>query len=185
MKEMLQFIKKIKSSISLKEILAIEIYFVSSDRIFNNILIKKISIEAPFKVKEYSNFDSFFEELTLHEEKIPNIHYIIIDAEIGNNHLPPISIEESIKKINNLNINKQIILLETAIQSQKKSNLSNITYIPKNDNSYKRIEQIIFTTHNDFQIITKKHTNKIILINILIGIFIIISFLTFYIVSYL
>lgn len=182
---MLQLFKKIKSYISLKDILAIEIYFVSNDRIFNNLLIKKISIGVPFKVKEHSKFDSFFEELTLHEEKIPNIHYIIIDTEIGNNHLPPISIEESIKKINELKINKQIILLDTSIQSQKKSNYSNITYIPKNDNSYKRIEQIIFTTHNDFQIITRKQTNKIILINSLIGIFIIISFLTFYIISYL
>jgi ATP-dependent Zn protease len=178
-------LKTLKSYISLNEILAIEIYFVSGDRFFNTLLIKKISIGEPSKIKEFSNFDSFIEELTLHEGKIPNMHYIIMDSELGNNHLPPISIEECIKKIFELKIEKQIIILDSSIQSQKKVNLSNLVYIPKNDNSYKRIEQIIFTTHNDFQIITRKKANKIIFINTAIIIFIIITFLIFYIFTYL
>lgn len=176
------FLEKIYTYFQLKKIPVIGLYILTNDVYFSTIFFKQIKIDTPHYHKRYKHCDECMLELKTNNTIKHIMPFLIIDNAIFYEQTPPISKEDFIENLCTAVPNIQIVQLESAEMQNFEKNYNNII-ISKNDNSYKRIEQIIFTVCNDFTIVQQKKYNKIIFIILTTLIVLIISFLLIYAVK--
>lgn len=176
--------EKIKKIFLLESLPDITIYILSNDKFFTTIFFNKFNLEYPFTTREYKDYGMFINEINSIEYSKKKIPIVIIDNTFFSDSTNQLIASESLQKIINDKSYIQIIFLESNLNefSQKTDSYK---CIYKNDNAYKRIEQIIFTTSNEFILKNQKEDNKKLFI-LLSGIStLIILFLTFYVAQLL
>ncbi|HON51732.1 MAG TPA: DUF1819 family protein [Bacteroidales bacterium] len=176
------FLEKIYHYFQLKKIPLIGLYVLSNDVYFSTIFLKKISIDTPHYFKTYKHCDECLLELQTNSTIKHILPFIVIDNSIFLEQTPVTNKNEFIEAVFANAPNIHVVQLDNAELQNFVKDYNN-TIISKNENSYKRVEQIIFTVCNDFTIIQQKKYNKIIFIVLSIIIILIISFLSFYIVQ--
>ncbi|HPM12487.1 MAG TPA: hypothetical protein PK734_03235 [Bacteroidales bacterium] len=162
-----------------KKIPPIAFYMLSLDIYFTTIFLKKITIETQHFTKSFKHIDECLLELKTNNSLTESLPFIIIDNAIFQEITCVTDKNKVIEQISKIAPHIHIIQLENSDMYNFEKNEHTII-ISKNDNTYKRIEQIIFTVCNDFIIAKQKKYNKILFVILSIVILSIISFLTIY-----
>ena len=171
---------KIKKIFLLKSLPDITIYILSNDKFFTTIFFNKFNLEYPYTTREYKDYGMFINEINSIEYSKKKIPIVIVDITFFSDSTSQLNATESLQKTINDKSYIQIIFLESNLyEFSQKTDLYKCIY--KNDNAYKRIEQIIFTTSNEFILKNQKKDNKKLFILLSCTIALIILFLVFYI----
>lgn len=175
----MKFADRLYNYFQAKKIPMIGVYILSNDIYFSTLFLKKLTIENAYYHKIYKHIDECLLELRTNNSLKNTLPFLIIDNSIFEEISSTTNKDAYVDLVQTYVPNMYIIQMES-IEMQNFEKAQNNLIISKNDNSHKRIEQIIFTVCNDFSIQQQKKYNKILFILLTSIITSIISFLIIY-----